>query len=52
LRVVAGTPDGFVEAMESEVHRWVVSVQWHPERPEIRKESRELFAAFVKAATS
>lgn len=51
LRIVATTNDGFVEAMESDAHRWVVGVQWHPERPEIRKASRDLFAAFVKAAS-
>jgi putative glutamine amidotransferase len=42
----------FVEAFESETHRWVAGVQWHPERPEIRKESRALFEAFVAACGS
>lgn len=51
LKSVANSDDGFVEAMESDLHRWVVGVQWHPERPEIRKESRDLFAAFVQAAS-
>jgi putative glutamine amidotransferase len=45
---VACSPDGLVEAMESEAHRWVLGVQWHPERPEMRAADR-LFAAFVAA---
>lgn len=44
-----------VEAMESEGHRWVVGVQWHPERPEEHKPGfhpmqRRLFDAFVAEA--
>jgi putative glutamine amidotransferase len=31
LRAVAWSPDGVVEAIESEVHPFVVGVQWHPE---------------------
>lgn len=34
LRPSACSPDGFVEAMESTQHPWVLGVQWHPERPE------------------
>jgi len=34
LEVVASSPDGLVEGVESLAHRWVVGVQWHPERPE------------------
>ncbi len=49
LRPVAASHDDFVEAMESETHRWVAGVQWHPERPEIREESLALFRAFVAA---
>ena len=49
LRSVAASHDDFVEAMESETHRWVCGVQWHPERPEIRRESLVLFQAFVSA---
>ena len=49
LRQTASSHDDFVEAYESEQHRWVVGVQWHPERPEIRVESSPLFKAFVKA---
>lgn len=49
LRPVALAHDAFVEAVESESHRWVAGVQWHPERPEIRRESMALFQAFIAA---
>lgn len=48
---------GIVEAVESRKHRWVVTVQWHPERYEIdatlfssTEAQRRLFRAFVRAA--
>lgn len=44
------SPDGMVEGLESPSHRFVLGVQWHPERPEIIEESRALFAALVEAA--
>ncbi|MEX2247753.1 MAG: gamma-glutamyl-gamma-aminobutyrate hydrolase family protein [Dehalococcoidia bacterium] len=58
LRAVAWAPDGdreFVEGMESERHRWVVGVQWHPERleehhPAFAPLMRPLFEAFVREA--
>jgi putative glutamine amidotransferase len=34
LRVTGVTDDGLVEGLESDSHSWVVSVQWHPERPD------------------
>jgi len=42
-----------IEGMESEQHRWVVSVQWHPERlepqrPHFAPLMRRLYAAFVE----
>jgi putative glutamine amidotransferase len=43
------SPDGCIEGLESPSHRFVVAVQWHPERPEIAAESRALFAAFAGA---
>ena len=43
------SPDGLIEAVESLRHRWVVGVQWHPERPEMHPASDALFAAFVDA---
>jgi gamma-glutamyl-gamma-aminobutyrate hydrolase PuuD len=49
LTPLAYSPDGLVEAMQSRAHRWVVGVQWHPERPEMRPAAEPLFAAFVSA---
>jgi putative glutamine amidotransferase len=53
LRVSALSGDGLVEGVESEIHTWVVGVQWHPERVEENKafneSSRRLFAAFAEA---
>lgn len=31
LAVVARAPDGTVEAIEMDAHRWLLAVQWHPE---------------------
>lgn len=58
LRAVAFADDHgseLVEAAESEQQRWVVSVQWHPERLEPHRPAfaplmRGLFAAFVAQA--
>jgi putative glutamine amidotransferase len=36
LEVTARADDGLIEAVESRDHRWVVGVQWHPERHEAR----------------
>jgi len=55
LRHVAWADDhgrDLVEGMESASHRWVVGVQWHPERLEEHKPAfapvmRRLFAAFI-----
>jgi putative glutamine amidotransferase len=46
--------DGVIEALESaEPERFVVAVQWHPERTyESSGVSRALFAAFLEAARS
>lgn len=49
LQMVITSADGLVEGMESDSQRWVVGVQWHPERPEMREDSRGLFGAFVAA---
>ncbi len=40
-----------VEAAESREHRWVLGVQWHPERPEMGQEGQRLFRAFVEACS-
>ncbi|MBI1886291.1 MAG: type 1 glutamine amidotransferase [Chloroflexi bacterium] len=47
LSAVARSPDGLVEAVESRDHRWVMGVQWHPERPEMHPGADLLFAAFI-----
>ena len=52
LRVTSMSPDGLVEGVESERHRWVVGVQWHPERMGDDRRQRRLFSALVDAARS
>ena len=54
LAVSATTGDGLVEGLESDAHTWVVSVQWHPERPDphipgFDADSRRLYEAFAAA---
>jgi len=49
LRATALSPDGLVEALEGEHQRWLVGVQWHPERPELAEMMAPLFAAFAEA---
>ncbi len=51
LRITARSPDGLVEAVETEDERWwVVGVQWHPEELISTAEpwDRGLFAAFAE----
>lgn len=50
LRVVANHEDGIVEGVERTDSRWVVGVQWHPERTPESAESQNLFRAFVHQA--
>jgi putative glutamine amidotransferase len=57
LTATALSDDGLVEAVESLRHKWVLGVQWHPERPEQRSAafapaSRRLFADFIRAAST
>jgi putative glutamine amidotransferase len=43
--------DDLVEAFEATDRRWVVGVQWHPERTsEVSPEARRIFDAFVQEA--
>jgi putative glutamine amidotransferase len=43
--------DDLVEAFELDDKRWVVGVQWHPERTsEVSPEARRIFEAFVQEA--
>ncbi len=51
LRAVAWAPDGTVEATEHESHRWLASVQWHPElSAESDPTQQRLFDALVRVA--
>jgi putative glutamine amidotransferase len=48
LRAVAWSPDGVVEAIESERHPFLIGVQWHPELGALGDErQRRLFEALV-----
>ena len=49
LRITARSRDGLVEGVESAEHRWVMGIQWHPERPEMHPESLAIFWAFADA---
>lgn len=52
LRVTAIAPDGVVEGVEGTSQRFLVGVQWHPERRAdeyVYERSRPLFEAFVRA---
>jgi len=50
LRATAWAPDGVVEAAEGAGERFLLAVQWHPERLSDRPEHRALFEALVRAA--
>jgi putative glutamine amidotransferase len=55
LRASAATIDGpdLLEGIEASAKRWVLAVQWHPERfYELDERHRRLFSAFVAAARS
>lgn len=48
--VISGTaPDGVTEAVELPGHRFVLGVQWHPEKMPEDPDSRKIFSAFVDA---
>ncbi|MBD7909621.1 gamma-glutamyl-gamma-aminobutyrate hydrolase family protein [Sporosarcina gallistercoris] len=53
LKVIATATDGIIEALESTKHRFVMSVQWHPEALSNRDDetSLNLFEGFVNAAS-
>jgi putative glutamine amidotransferase len=46
----AESPDGLVEGVESPRHRFVVGVQWHPERMQDDPRQQALFRALVCAS--
>ncbi len=51
LKVAAKAEDGIPEALVSLKHRWVVGVQWHPERMETDPSQQRLFKSFVLACS-
>jgi putative glutamine amidotransferase len=51
LRVVATAPDGVIEGVEDTSGRFIVGVQWHPERDwSTDAFARALFTAFIEEA--
>lgn len=51
LRASATAPDGVIEAVESESHRFLIGVQWHPEVLYPRQPAQaRVFQAFLRAA--
>jgi putative glutamine amidotransferase len=51
LRITATAPDGVVEAVEDTTGRFVIGVQWHPERGWLENPlSRAIFTTFVQEA--
>ncbi len=52
--VTAYSEDGIIEAVENPSKRFVIGVQYHPERmlkkPELRRHAEKLFEAFIHAA--
>ena len=51
LRAVAFAPDGVVEAVEDTTGRFILGVQWHPERGwKDDRFAKALFTAFIDQA--
>jgi putative glutamine amidotransferase len=50
LKVTAVGDDGIIEGVESEAHRFIVGVQWHPERMQDDRRQQNLFRALVSEA--
>ncbi len=50
LVAAAYAPDGTLEALESASNRFVLGVQWHPERIDDPEHNRKVFGAFLDAA--
>ena len=51
LKITAHHTDGTVEAVEVTGDRWLLGVQWHPERSLEFEENQKLFKEFIKQAT-
>ncbi|NLX90623.1 MAG: gamma-glutamyl-gamma-aminobutyrate hydrolase family protein [Firmicutes bacterium] len=50
LVALACSPDGIIEAVESELHSWVLGVQWHPELMfKHSAEQQSIFKAFINS---
>ena len=50
LEIMAYSEDGLVEAVYMPDRKFVMAVQWHPERiSEVDEQAQKLFAAFVDA---
>lgn len=53
--VTAQSEDGIIEAIENPSRRFMIGVQYHPERmlkaPELREHGQKLFEAFIDAAS-
>lgn len=52
LRISGYAPDGLVEAIELPDHPFALAVQWHPEWLTDQQSTRNLFRAFVVAASA
>lgn len=50
LKITAVSDDGIIEGVESESHRFMVGVQWHPERMQDDRRQQNLFRALVAEA--
>jgi putative glutamine amidotransferase len=51
IRVCGVAADGLIEAIESEKHRFMIGVQWHPELLYDRfPEQSRIYRAFIRAA--
>ena len=50
LLQTAESPDGLIEGLESTRHRFVIGVQWHPERMQDDRRQQALFRALVSEA--
>ncbi len=50
LVVTARSEDGTIEAVEDEGGRWILGLQWHPERTPENDSSRRVFREFVAQA--
>lgn len=51
LRVTGTSDDGVIEAMESDEHRFLIAVQWHPEEIDTIPWVQRLFTGFARAAS-